>query len=267
MHLSHIAFQDALASILKPGKRYRIKLASKNLGVSKWTYSDETRFSEKNSETEKLVNSYSHGHAEFKVVDNLAFPPKVEMRMRMVGHTSLEVTAENTGVETITVQPRGHQRFIVPWGPMRPEPAIRNTSPRIIDNSTQDRVPTSSLMVVDDTTGEIVQGGPKPDVCQLTSGNANLRPRVEELMVLEPRTPVTNMFDIGRKLEGLQDGQYKIRVYPTGCRWWRGKFENEDGEDGKVPSRLWKGLTVSLMLESKDELEVIIKDGKVDGSL
>lgn len=205
---------------MKPGKRYRIKLASKNLGVSKWTYSDETRFSEKNSETEKLVNSYSHGHAEFKVVDNLAFPPKVEMRMRMVGHTSLEVTAENTGVETITVQPRGHQRFIVPWGPMRPEPAIRN------------------LMVVDATTGEIVQGGPKPDVCQLTSGNANLRPRVEELMVLEPRTPVTNMFDIGRKLEGLQDGQYKIRVYPTGCRWWRGKVENEDDEDGKVPSRL-----------------------------
>ncbi|EUC51387.1 hypothetical protein COCMIDRAFT_79282, partial [Bipolaris oryzae ATCC 44560] len=267
VYLGHIDLKGALASILKVGKRYRIRLASKDLGVSKWTYGNQDHFETAHSETANLVNSYSHGNATFKVMDNLLFPPKVEVKLRLVESTSLEVTVENTAEETITVQPRGHQNFLVPWGPMQPEPDVLDDRPRIIDSTPQNYAPVSSLMVLDAAAREVVRGHEDPSKCHLRDPKADTRPRVDELMILGPHKPVTVVHQIDWKVKGLQDGNYTIRMHPKGCRWWRGKVEDEEGEDGKVPARLWKGVTVPLMLESQDELEVTIKDGKVDGSL
>ena len=56
-------------------------------------------------------------------------------------------------------------------------------------------------------------------------------------------------------------------MHPKGCRWWQGRLGNEDSEDGKVPARLWKRLAIPLMLESQDEVEVTIKDGKLEAVL
>lgn len=267
VYLGHIDLKGALASILRVGNRYRIRLASKDLGVSKWMYGDQDQFAAAHGETAKLVNSYSHGNATFKVMDSLLFPPKVELRLRLVESTSLEVTVENTTEETITVQPRGHQNFLVPWGPMQPEPDVLDDRPRIIDSTPQNYAPISSLVVLDAVTGEVVRGHEDPSKCHLRDPKADTRPRVDELIKLEPHKSITVVHQIDWKMKGLQDGKYKIRMHPKGCRWWRGKVENEEGEDGKVPARLWKGVVVPLMLRSQDELEVTIKDGKVDGAL
>ncbi|EOA84943.1 uncharacterized protein SETTUDRAFT_179534 [Exserohilum turcica Et28A] len=267
VYMCRITLEGGLASILKVGKRYRIKVTGKDLGVSKWAYSDQERFPENHDELARLVNSYSRGHATFKVVNNILFPPRLETRMRLVQGTSLEVTVENTAAETITVQPRGHQNFVVPWGPMEPEPGWLDDRPRIIDSSVQDHAPTSSLVVLDAATGEVVRGQGNTSICHLRSSTAELRPRVNDLITLEPQKPVANVVQIDRKVKGLQDGKYKIRMHPKGCRWWQGRLGNEDSEDGKVPARLWKRLAIPLMLESQDEVEVTIKDGKLEAVL
>ncbi|CAN9443382.1 unnamed protein product [Alternaria alternata] len=214
----------------------------------------------------KLVNSYSHGHAAFKVVDNLTFPPQLEVRMRLVKSTSLEVTVVNTGSETVTVQPRGHQNFLVPWGPSAPEPDTLDDRPRIIDQSKQRQSPVSSLFVVNAATGGIVRGHHDTSICHLRDSKADLRPTIDELSILKPKTPVVNVVDISSKIKGLEDGRYKIRMHPKGCRWWRDVLEKEEGEGEKVSMHLWKGWTVPIMLDSEDELEITITDGKVDGS-
>ena len=41
MYMAPIDPQGTLASVLRPGKTYRIRLASKDLGIKRWKYGDE----------------------------------------------------------------------------------------------------------------------------------------------------------------------------------------------------------------------------------
>ena len=52
VYLCAIDPQGVLALALKPRKRYRIKLASRDLGVKKWVYSDRERFSDSDGDGE-----------------------------------------------------------------------------------------------------------------------------------------------------------------------------------------------------------------------
>jgi hypothetical protein len=52
-------------------------------------------------------------------------------------------------------------------------------------------------------------------------------------------------------------------MHSKGCRWWCGELEKEEVQGKKVSARLWRGRTVSIVLNSKDELDIIIKDGKL----
>lgn len=77
------------ASILEPGKKYIIRLASGDLGVKQWAYSDRKQFVDDDgkpnhdSEAVKLVNSKpSAGNAPFTFVKSLSWPPTMETRMR-----------------------------------------------------------------------------------------------------------------------------------------------------------------------------------------
>lgn len=83
-------------------------------------------------------------------------------------------------------------------------------------------------------------------------------------MTLKQGAPVIRTIDFGALVDGLMDGQYKIRMQPTGCRWWHGEVGKEESEDGRVPARLCGIITSPLMLESQDGLELRIRDGKVD---
>lgn len=83
-------------------------------------------------------------------------------------------------------------------------------------------------------------------------------------MTLKPRALVIRKIDIRALVDGLMDGQYKIRMQPRGCRWWHGKAGKEEDEDGRVPAHLCGIIIPPLMLESQDEVELCIRDGKVD---
>ncbi|KAF2789759.1 hypothetical protein K505DRAFT_89779 [Melanomma pulvis-pyrius CBS 109.77] len=282
----HIDVNGVLASVLEPGKKYRIALKSEDLGVKRWAYSAQKQFVDSDGkpshdyEAAKLVNSKStSGNATFKVVKSLPWPPRVETRMRLCAAspsygstltnvnlgsgTTLEVSVVNTGSDTVTVQTRGHQTFLIPWGPFQPEADADDHRMRIIDASPH-KPSISSLQVVDSATGEVVRGNEKGGTGPLIDPKVDQRPKVEDLLTLDPETPVVRVIDIGMLVNGLEDGQYKIRMQPKGCRWWHGVVEKEVGEDGRVLAHLNKILTVPLMLESKDEVQLCIRGGKVD---
>ena len=275
----HLDVDGALASILEPGKRYIIRLASGDLGLKRWAYSDRKQFVDNDgkpshgSEAVKLVNSKSTaGKASFKVVKNLPCPPRMETRMRLCASSTssdsalanaqassstatLEVSVINTSSDSVTVQTRGRQRFLLPWGPFQPEPDADDDRIRIID-ATPHKPSTSSLQVVDPATGEVVRGNERRGTCSLTDSNADLRPKAADVMTLKPGVPVIRKVDIGALMDGLVDGQYKIRMQSKGCRWWHGEIGKEVGEDGKVPAHLCQFTTSPLMLESLDEVEI-----------
>lgn len=285
----HVDVNDEWTSILEPKKRYRITLASEDLGVKRWAYNDRKQLVKDDGKpghdpkVVKLVNSKpSAGNATFKVVKNLPWPPRIETRMRLCASsrssdfalayaklsssTALEVSVINTGSDTVTVQTRGHQRFLLPWGPFQPEPDVDDNRLRIID-ATPHKSPTSSLQVVDFATGEVVRANERRGVCSLAYSNADRRPEAESVVTLKPGVPVMRKIDIGALVNGLVDGQYKIRMQPKGCRWWHGEVGKEESEDGKVPAHLCGTITSPLMLESQDEVELRIKDGKVVQSM
>ena len=284
----HVDVDGDLASILEPGKKYIIRLASGDLGVKRWAYSDRKQFVDDDgkpshgSEAVKLVNSKpTAGNATFKAVKNLPWPPRMETRIRLCASSTssdsanaqvssstatLEVSVTNTGSDPITVQTRGHQHFLVPWGPFQPEPDADDHRMRIID-VTSHKPPTSSLQVVDAATGEVVRGNERRGTGPLKDSNADQRPKVADVVILKPGAPVVRKIDIGALVDGLVDGQYKIRMQSRGCRWWHGEIGKEESEDGRVPAHLCRIVTSPLMLESQDEVELRIRDGKVDQSI
>ncbi|MCJ1334341.1 hypothetical protein MMC10_011050 [Thelotrema lepadinum] len=280
----HFDVEGELASMLKPGKRYRIRLASEDLGVKRWAYSDGKGFDDNDgklshdSQAVKLVNiKPTGGNATFKVVKSLPWPPKTEIRMRLCASslssdsvlantgrsssTAVEISVVNTGTESVTVQTRGHQNFLIPWGPFQPEPDVINDSVRVIDATSQ-IPPTAVLQVIDYTTGEVVGGNKQHSgCCGLTSGNIDQRPMAKYAVTLKPGVPVIRKIDIEALMNGLEDGhhQYKIRMQSAGCRWWHGEVSEEQAEDGRVPARLGCVLIPPLILESQDEVFPFIR--------
>lgn len=289
VYLCYVDVDGALAAILEPAKKYIIRLASEDLGVKRWAYSDRKQFVDINGEPShdpeaaKLVNSKSTaGNATFTVVKSLSWPPRIETRMRLCASssssdsavadsrpsssTALEVSVTNTASDSVTVQTRGHQRFLVPWGPFQPDPDADDDRMRIID-ATPHKPPTSSLQVIAATTGEVVRGNEQRGTGPLTDSNADQRPKVEDVVMLKPEAPVVRKVNIGALVDGLTDGQYKIRMQSRGCRWWHGEIGKEVGEDGRIPAHLCETIIPPLMLESQDEVELCIRDGKVDQSM
>jgi len=198
----HVDVNGELASILEPGKKYIIRLASEDLGVKRWAYSDRKQFINNDgkpshdSEAVKLVNSKpTAGNATFTVVKSLSWPPRMETRMRLCASspssdstlantkfsssTALEVSVINTGSDSVTVQTRGHQRFLIPWGPFQPKPDADDHRMRII-HATPHKPPTSSLQVVNSATGEVVRGNERRGTGPLTDSNADQRPKVDD---------------------------------------------------------------------------------------
>ena len=278
-----------LASLLEPGKKYIVKLASEDLGVRRLAYSDCNHFvgkerqSDDDSEPVKLVNSKpTAGNATFTVVDNLSWPPKVEAKMRLcadstksdstavkakpINESALEISLINTDSHPVTVQTRGHQRFLKPWGPFQPEPDADDDRTRIIDASLH-KSPSSSLQVVDSATGQVVRGNEKRGTGPLTDSGADHRPKLEDMVTIKPGEPIDRRIDIGALLNGLEDGQYSIRIQPRGCRWWHGDLGQSEDEDGRVPAHLCGNIAPPLMLESQDEVKLLIRGGKVDQGL
>lgn len=283
---SYFSVNNELASILEPGKKYIIRLASEDLGVKRWAYKqldDKDGNPSVDSDAARLVNSKpTAGNAAFTVVKSLSWPPSVETSMHLCASsqssdsappnakpnssTTLEISVTNTGSDSVTVQTRGYQRFLIPWGPFQPEPDAADDCMRIIDAMSH-KSPISSLQVVDSATGQVVRRRIPLAIGPLTDSNADRRPKAEDLVTLKPGAPIRRKIDIGRLLDGLMDGDYKIRMLSRGCRWWYGDVGKEQCEDGRVPAHLGGIHIPPLMLESQDEVELRIRDGKIDQSI
>ncbi|KAI4181718.1 MAG: hypothetical protein LQ346_006719 [Caloplaca aetnensis] len=276
IHQCPIEPDGKMTSLLKPGKKYTIKLASDDLGVTRWEYSDRKELIGNDSKPShgpgaiKIVNSKpTAGKATFKVVNNLPWPPQVETRIHLPLSSSpsdsplLEVSVLNTGSTPVTVQTRGHQRVLIPWGLFQPAPDALDDRTRII-HATPHKPPTSSLQVIESATGALVRGSQQRGIGSLMASNADRRPKVEDVIQLDPGVPGVRTIDIRALVDGLKDGQYKIRMQAKGCRWWHGEISKEECENGRVPAHLCASAIASpLMLESQDEVELHVRDGKV----
>ena len=174
-------FSNALATVLEVGRKYPIRLASEDLRVKRWAYGDKQQVKDSfgtssHDQAEiRLVNSKpTAGNADFKVVQNLPWPPKMKIGLRLCvsspnladgshdpssasSHQKMEVSVTNQGSDPITVQTRGQQRYLIPWGPFQPEPGIDARWTRIIDPALQG-LPFAGLQVTDVATGAVIRG-------------------------------------------------------------------------------------------------------------
>ncbi len=276
----HIDPSSELASLLEPGKKYTIRnKAGEDLGGKVYTYADQAEPLKEQGEPStpieksKLVSSEADGRASFTVVPSLPWPPKIQTRMqwrrsegdnigddRKGGVTLLEITVLNTGTEAITVQSRGRQRFLVPWGPMEAEEyPPEDSRPRIIDPKTP--APAATIQVVDIAINTIVRGATKPGVCGLYQKH-DPRPKLELLVTLKPGEPFVRRVDISRVLYGLPDCTYGLRMEPRGMWWCAGSCEDfaTEGED-RVPQYLFQTMIPPLMLECENVVELQVENG------
>ncbi|KAI1404899.1 hypothetical protein F4819DRAFT_445888 [Hypoxylon fuscum] len=268
-----------LASVLQPGRKYTIRLAGKDLGVKWWVYGNNDQLpnnkesTTRASETAKLVNSKpSAGKASFAVVLELPRPPKVETHMRLCRNEesvddadcvgALAISVLNTGAQPITVQTRGPQRFLVPWGPFQPE-VVEASRPRIIDVASP--APNASLLIVDAATGDVIREGGKAGPCNgLADSNVDHRPKLEALVTLMTGEPLVRRVDISRLLDGVPDGKYRIQMQPRGVWWCVGSCtEIGDEGDDRVPRRLYQTRIPPSMLKTEDVVDVRIENGKI----
>jgi hypothetical protein len=273
-----------LASILETKKKYSIGLANRDLGIHRWIDSDHapssaadstpTSITERTIETCKLVSNPHGSFATFRVIENLVWPPTVETRMHLIDsptndsadgenldRTLLQVTVTNTGSDVISMQTRGQQNFLGPWGPFQPEsddglnPGGR---PCILSPVSG----TSNLQVVDVATGSIVRDAPKARLCGLRSGRPDLRPKLDDLVVLKPGVRHSRDISLDALVQNLDNGRYVLRLIPKGCSWYSGEVESDPGDDGKVFKRYTRGRT-PVVLQSDDEVKFDMRDGKM----
>ncbi|KAK7062282.1 hypothetical protein R3P38DRAFT_2758552 [Favolaschia claudopus] len=273
-YLFPIEADSPLASILKPGKRYTVKLASEDLGVRWWAYGDRPEVVDGDggvvrtqSENAKLVNSKSTaGNATFTCVSALPWPPRVKMGMRLVtpsnGQVLLDVSTTNIGDRTVLVQTRDRQSFLIPWGSSQPvSDTFDDSLSRIIDGDSP-KPPTSSLRIVDVASGAVVRGNKRP-VCSLNNSPAPRPPKMDWLVPLHPAEPKVMQVEIQHLVNGLADGLYRLEMEARGCWWYDAEVEADGDSDGRVHPALYKTTIPPLILETADILEVQVRNGRV----
>ncbi|KAK4981062.1 hypothetical protein LTR66_005021 [Elasticomyces elasticus] len=277
----HVDANSELALMLEPGKKYTIRLTSEDLGVKWYAFgerdqliSNEGKPSQHSGEAELVNSKTSAGHGSFTAVSSLPWPPKVLTHMRLCSSEAspsdsqtqqraplLELSVTNAGDRAISIQSRGPQRFLVPWGPFEPEEPTEDSRPRMTDPAESSGL--SSLQIIDNHTGAVVRDAAKPALCDLYDTRADRRPKLSDLVTLKPGEPLARRVDVGKILAGLPDGSYSVRLQSRGAWWCFGTLEEiaEEGND-RVPRRLYKTAIPSLPLESEDAIELQVKGGK-----
>lgn len=186
-----------LASLFEAGKKYSIGLANRNLGIHHYINADQddspsvddTPHPQTPGESVELVSNPHGGFAVFRAVGSLTMPPDIAIKIHMHSIASdgdangrkaepdlLRVTITSAGPDTIYVQNRGDQPFIVPWRIFEQESddglnALQG--PRILDPSAT----IGRFQVIDEASGDFVQDPRKRGVCSLRASSYDPRPR------------------------------------------------------------------------------------------
>jgi len=274
-----------LSSLFKPGKKYSIGLANRDLGTHCWINGDHVPFpvvqnipssaAESAVEVCKLVSSAHGGFAVFRAVKELRWPPTIETRMHLLSsqrtgdpssdgasHPLLQVTVTNAGSDSISIQTRGQQRFVSPWGPFQPESddgLNAGSRPCILDPSST----TGNLEVLDAATRSVVRDPFKGSTRGHPPVRRGLRQGVDQLRALQPGVAVSREIEADTLWRGLRDGRYLIRLKPKGCWWHPGDIKSRPDDEGKVPKHFNTPHQTPVVLESKDEVEFEMRNGKI----
>jgi len=277
----HIDPDGRLASMLARGKRYRIKLSNDEDDNKRWAHDEQKNsFShdgtpDQSSEPVKvLLTKRSAGNASFTVVKKDPIHlPKLDIKMKICesvddgedSFSRLEVvtaTLASTASGPITIQTRGHQSFLMPWGPYGPEPGWDDSQARIIDPAPP-HAPIGGIQVVDPRTREIVWKREMTGYV-LTQSNLDRRPKFGDVLVIHPGVPIVRKISIAKIVTELKDGHFKIRIRPRGCRWWDRDITKGHDADERIPLELGGRNMPPVVLESEDEVEIHLSEGKIE---
>jgi len=226
------------------------------------------------SSQEKLISGTRSGHARFKAVSSLPWPPEVITHARLYtsevssscsqtpeGATFLELSITNEGDRSISIQNRGHQNVLVPWGPFEPEQATNLILPRM--NRPEERHPRLRWQVINTDTGVVVYGKPKPPGCDLHTPSKDRRPMLSYLVTLKPGEPLIKRIDTTKILLKFPEGRYSIRIPPQRIWWCYGTVEEiSDEGDDRVPKRLYNTCIPPVTLRAESGVHLQIEGGK-----
>jgi hypothetical protein len=268
--------------VFLPGREYRISLASRDIGIKWYTYTDDPSLPidqdlfSRPSETARIVNSKpSAGHAAFKVVESLPWPPEVSTHLHLIPATyarpsCIQVSITNMSTQPLSIQPRlGSLLYLQP----RDLLGDRTTTRPRMHRTLEPDLPLSSFdfSVTNVLTKEEVPDNlPRPGCMGLSPPKLDPRPRSKDLLTLEPGQAVLRRVDVGTVLRKCEDGVYTIRLRKQ-AKWWcvggvKDICDAEDGDGGRVRKELFSREIPPLVLKSEDTIEVRKVNGGIIGT-
>lgn len=268
IHEYHTDPECELASLLESGKKYRIRVTPRgDFGGEGHKYVDEANPDDEQSSSKKepkLVVGRIEGSAIFTVLSSLSRPPEIQTTMRWhpgdedASVTRLEITVLNTGTGPITIQTRGRQSVLLPWGPVYEE-GEWSSCPRVID--AQQPSPSRTIQVINMNDSSMIRKPTPPGGFQ-QGPIGDRRPSLETLVTLKSGEPLVRHVDLSELLSNLADGTYGLLMEPRGMWWCEGDRRDVVGDDdGRVLHDIFQTMVPPLVLECGDTVEVQIKDG------
>jgi hypothetical protein len=271
-----------LASLFLPGREYRISLASRDIGIKWYTYTDDPSLPidqdllSRPSETATMVNSKpSAGHAAFKVVESFPWPPEVSTHLHLIPSSDtapccIQINITNMSTRPLSIQPRlGSLLYLQPRDLLGDRTTTRPRMHRTLEAD----LPLSSFgFSVTNvwTKDEVPDNLPRPGCMGLSSPKLDPRPRSKDLLTLEPGQEILRHVDVGSVLRKCEDGVYTIRLREQAKWWCVGGVEDicdtEDGDGGRVRKELFSREILPLLLGSKDTIEVRKVNGEIVGT-
>ncbi|CAG7556445.1 unnamed protein product [Fusarium equiseti] len=257
----HVELKSELASLFEQGERYAVQNVSGwQLGPGAFSFIDDKEPSQ--IDRCQAVSGRVNGRAIFEVVESLPWPPELQtkMQLKISDYTTwLTISVTNMESESITIQTRGRQHFLVPHSAFDVTPDYNH--PRILDEERP--APEATIKILDLATNDIVRRPRSPGPCGGAQRQHDPRPKLDVLTTLRPGVSLVRDVDISSLLAELPDGRYGLKMEPRGMWWCFGDCEEFKRicEDGRVPQDVFQTMIPPLMLECDDVVEVRVENG------
>ncbi len=251
-----------LRAMVRPGRRYRLRLRGKDIGVHWWTWGGPPESCRQSSELpptepQKLISSRPSCAKTFVVVSEMAIPPKLSISLSLAEEVvqareegswvnleapvpAIQITITSTSDRPITLKTNGDQHHPLAVDEI-PNPRARVTAKRpavqnfsVIDHETQEELISNAPTFISPVAGGSGRGWPR-----------------SQFLTLGPRERITRTVALpGRRL--VTNREYHVSLRPTGCWWMDGTLDDLFG-DGNAVLKKWPArLTLPMSLASED---------------
>ena len=263
-HIKSVPLHAAsvLREVVRPGRKYRLQLCGKDLGVKWWGStldigSNCTKLPP--TVPHRLVSSRSSCSKTFTVVSAVKLAPKLKVALSLEpdgndvekGATKFRevvicITITNANDQSITVKTNGDQSHLLKTGEVpNSRPRVTDSCPDIQNFSFKDQVTQEELMSDALTFISPVAGG---------SGKGWGR---REFLTLGSREQVVRTVRLPEQFLArvcTRDKEYRIGLRRTGCWWANGVLNDIFGEGNEVLKTWPEGLELPMELESDDSV-------------